>query len=1029
MKNDEITKKYLLEMWEKNKDLYKKREIGSGLESYIRKVLICDKTFGLREISHIDKIQNYKKGYFVNQESTKKRNTADFVLYLDKNIIIPVEVEKYKNIVEGESQIIKYQSDLNKKFGILTDGNEWRFYNNNKYKTFYLQDIISEKDKKFKIFWDSYVKSKNYYLDYFRIDEKHAQYQNTHQLRVKENLELFFTDIVNLIDNFKYKLELSGYFEDDKNSDKVATEITYAYIIQFILYKSLVDNSFTDFKNEYKVFLRRIRGNIEKDNYKGVLSIVSQISDRISKEIYRPFINEQDIINNKFYDLFRQIDNSIDELEPWLDIIIFITKYSFINIETEIFGYIYENYLKEIYGEKKLGQYFTHPDVVDFMLDEIGFSKELITKSINENQEGLSIIDPSCGSGSFLYKAASRLALTSEENELTEKEIIKLVVENIFGLDIAELPLYLAEMNIIMRLITYLFKDDNNLQIKDKLNLYKTKDSLYEFYKINLQNTSVEVEQEGFQEEIFEDKIYIDSFMRDDELIDRMKKSMKEPGRIRFDFVIGNPPYIGYNQASSKLNLLIFDMIGKNISLKNFYGLNLYDLPDEKKTYAPKPNVYVMFIALGISLLKDNGVLAYIIPQTFLTSHDIAPIRYELAKKYSIEEMIVFKNKMFIKRGLHQNKKVPTSSMIIKIRRKKSTENSETIIKVYNGDETDISKCIEEIQNKKNIYELKIKQKEMLEHVHNWKIFTLTKNGYKSYKNYMNTTDGFDRYFIHQKSKSLFGDEFYIDGGAILTSSEIHKDKQSENDFLVVQNDKVNYNRFNLELSSRKYFDINNVKYPEGSQGQKVYRARYKIIWRINDPNIFQFTDEDIVIDNNQSLLISSNNYNEIIYLLFLLNSELVQDMLRMVIQIENENKYYLSITKIKENFRVPKITQQKIKTKNKLINNGKKILELEKEIVKNLIKIPDSLFIQEFNEYKIENNVLIISKGNDRSQFKIVGEEEVLQRTIDEFLSKNGEKHTYLTKSLLGHRVSNTKIIQQLLDKNEKLVNELYNI
>ena len=49
-------------------------------------------------------------------------------------------------------------------------------------------------------------------------------------------------------------------------------------------------------------------------------------------------------------------------------------KFDFSNVKNDIFGFIYENYLKELYEDKDKGQYFTDPDLVDFMLNEMGYT-------------------------------------------------------------------------------------------------------------------------------------------------------------------------------------------------------------------------------------------------------------------------------------------------------------------------------------------------------------------------------------------------------------------------------------------------------------------------------------------------------------------------------------------------------------------------------------------------------------------------------------------------------------------------------
>jgi hypothetical protein len=50
------------------------------------------------------------------------------VIFVDSEVVIPVEVEKLEKAHSGEWQILKYRGAFDKQYGLLTDGYEWRFY-------------------------------------------------------------------------------------------------------------------------------------------------------------------------------------------------------------------------------------------------------------------------------------------------------------------------------------------------------------------------------------------------------------------------------------------------------------------------------------------------------------------------------------------------------------------------------------------------------------------------------------------------------------------------------------------------------------------------------------------------------------------------------------------------------------------------------------------------------------------------------------------------------------------------------------
>jgi len=224
--------------------------------------------------------------------------------------------------------------------------------------------------------------------------------------------------------------------------------------------------------------------------------------------------------------------------------------------------------------------------------------------------------------------------------EEKSKQIEEIVNNNIFGLDIDEFTIYLAEMNILMRMLPLIISEKYNNPVDKKIKVFFTKDSIAEFLNTGLRNTMQDFEaikarggqlSMGFKELDLGYKSYV----REESDLEEMKKSVEstpEIPRRRFDYVIANPPYVGYNECS-KQKVLIFELMKQGkASLNNIYGVNLHSIPNKTKKRPPKPNLYAFFIALGIALLKDNGKLCYIIPQTILVNPDFDVIRYHLAK-------------------------------------------------------------------------------------------------------------------------------------------------------------------------------------------------------------------------------------------------------------------------------------------------------------------------------------------------------------------------------------------------------------
>jgi len=445
----------LKSIWNKERESYRTQEVGSGVQRFVKDVLECTDIFNLKQ-GNLSTLSEKRKNEFIYEKKTKNRRRADFAIYINSDIIIPIEAEQYTNIEQGEGQLFQYQSDFEKKYGILTDGYTWRFYNNSLYRVFTLDHLLSD-TAYFLEFWKEYIKLEYYYLSFFE-QAGQLSFFGKEELHIEDNRQLFFKDITTLIKSLTHKLRIEGYFNglERKEALKKATEITYAYIIQFILYKTLVDNRFDDFDNDYKGRTETIHNALKTHSYGDILGRIDGMSHLISENIYRPFVKEQEYIGGKLLKLYHEAKNELSDVSPWLDIILFIKRYNFQNVHNEIFGYVYENYLKDLsVEEEKRGQYFTDPSVVNFMLEQVGYTAKDMRNKIKAGKlDKLSIVDPACGSGTFLYSATDEVARSfSTITDETSKQIEEIVTNNVFGLDIEEFPLYLAEMNILMRML------------------------------------------------------------------------------------------------------------------------------------------------------------------------------------------------------------------------------------------------------------------------------------------------------------------------------------------------------------------------------------------------------------------------------------------------------------------------------------------------------------------------------------------------------------------------------------------------
>ncbi len=996
----------LKKLWDSEKEAFKKKELGA-LQNFVRKVFECVELFNLEEGKESIAPHNRKNVFIQEDTDNKERKRPDFVLYLEidqTQIKIPVEVEKHENIKAGKEQIKEYKEPYNAVYAILTDGYEWRFYDGDTVcKTLKLDEILDEPEI-FQTFWKEYTLPETYYVSFFERMVSQKSLFDREGLEVELYRETFFDDITALIRNFKYKLRLSQYFNKEKDPDKVATEISYAYVIQYILYKTLVDNDYADKKDEFLQRFKEVHKSLKANVFGEVLTQATHIAEYISENLYRPFSAEQKYIEERLNEIKRQTKKSISNISAWLDIFIFIKKYNFASVRNELFGYIYENYLKELYQNKNKGQYFTDPAVVEFMLDEIGYTADEIKKRIKEKPDNpdISIIDPACGSGTFLYSAAKRIidaVYKGEEN--TAKQAENLISENIFGLDIEEFPLYLAEMGILMKMLPLIVNEKYNNPVEKKIKLFKTDDSIAEFLDIKEFIEVKNKKEKGFSDIHFDFKFEVESkFMRDEENLTEMKDSMRPPRR-RFDFVIGNPPYIGYNECCKQKIDFTQKIKQKKLSMANVYGVNLNTVPNRIKPYSPKPNLYAFFIALGLSLLKKNSRISYIIPQTILTANDLDVLRYYLSKYTTIEKIVTFAGKMFIGRGLKQKKPVATSSLIFVVNNTKSKNGKTEII---NYKDTHIDNFQDYFTYTKKA-KGEIHQQDLYDNLENWNFIGKNIKAVKLLSEYTINSLSIDefRYKLNENCDLVF------DGGVKISQSLI-RSRQDKNDFEIFDYKKNNWELYKPIISSSFYSKNAPIEFIPGSQKLRAFTKKHKIIWRTKFNNRFQYTTRQILLVNNQSLIVSSDSKINILFLFSCLNNDVNLLILREKLLLPNETNYLVPIKAIKQYVRIPKITKENQFVKDEIIKCAEEMLDLEDCQLQDFVDF-SNITKQKFDNVELCGNNLILTKNSQTYKAPIKSKKNVVKAVL---------KETFGEKSLLPSEVSLSELKYLMaLDKN----------
>lgn len=233
-----------------------------------------------------------------------------------------------------------------------------------------------------------------------------------------------------------------------------------------------------------------------------------------------------------------------------------LKRYDFSKLGYDIIGRILE---KLIPPEERhnLGQYFTRSDVVD-----------LILRFCSKHEDD-KILDPSCGTGTFLKRAYQQKKLLNERKSHED------ILERLWGNDIAKFPATLAIINLAI----------NDLGAEK-----------------NWPNI--------IQEDFFALSIESDGFRADKWRRKRAKTlGIKEREVIYprlFDAVVGNPPYTRQEE--------IAEIAPKDSIIRN--ALNLDGKPIAKIN--KRAGIHAYFFIHGSKLLKEGGRFGFIVSNSWL---------------------------------------------------------------------------------------------------------------------------------------------------------------------------------------------------------------------------------------------------------------------------------------------------------------------------------------------------------------------------------------------------------------------------
>jgi len=314
--------------------------------------------------------------------------------------------------------------------------------------------------------------------------------------------------------------------------------------------------------------------------------------------------------------------------------------YEFSVIPVEILGSVYEQFLGKVIRitpahharieekpevRKAGGVYYTPQYIVDYIVQTtVG---KLIEGKTPPEISKVKIVDPACGSGSFLigalqylfdyhknyYSNNGKLSKGKKDNpltpegQLTTAEKRRILINNIFGVDLDSNAVEVTKLSLLLKCM----EGETEASINQQFRLFNERVLPTLDNNIRSGNSLIDTDFYDSQIDFGEEKQ-----IRPFSWINAFPEILKSGG---FDAVIGNPPYVRQ------------EMLGKQ---KDYFR-------EHYQVYHGMADLYSYFIEKSLKLINAGGLYGVIVANKWMRANYGEPLRRFL-KSQNIYEIIDF---------------------------------------------------------------------------------------------------------------------------------------------------------------------------------------------------------------------------------------------------------------------------------------------------------------------------------------------------------------------------------------------------
>jgi hypothetical protein len=353
------------------------------------------------------------------------------------------------------------------------------------------------------------------------------------------------------------------------------------------------------------------------------------------------------VFDGSYFEKFKIFNYRCDEVYNWFietddfeELIEPIVKEFNLNeigiYERDFIKIIFEN----IFNSKirhSMGEFYTPDWLVDYVIGNL--------VSDVENPQDKKLLDPTCGSGSFIVDWILRY-----------KKINSKIVEHVFGIDLNPVSVLAAKTNILLTSKSLIDKEKPFILPifeGDVINNGDEPVGLYRYINLHtsiiISNTEIELSSNNMSYEqiihvylALKNELSPDNLSDDEErLFNTLKKynfSNSEKEKLlsllvikfvgNFDLVVGNPPWVNWEYLPKEYR-------DKHVRIWQDYGL--FDLKGMNKTFIKEDISALLTYAVVDKYLKLNGKLGFVLKETlFKSSKQAEGFRKFFIKKNSV---------------------------------------------------------------------------------------------------------------------------------------------------------------------------------------------------------------------------------------------------------------------------------------------------------------------------------------------------------------------------------------------------------